>query len=100
VRPGSPRRATVWDTLTGMATIHHQTRAEVAPGVWDVARPARARGLLRWRIERQCRKTLGHCWHPADAMIGWFCCGCGADEDGMPAQRCTVCTCRARGAAG
>lgn len=83
-----------------MATIHHKTRVEVVPGVWDVARPARARGLLRWRIERNCRKTLGHCWHSADGMIGWFCCGCGADEDGMPAQRCTVCTCRARGAAG
>jgi hypothetical protein len=71
---------------------HHSVRAQVAPGIWDVARPLRAHGLwLRWRHERQCAKTLGHCWHPADAMIGWFCCTCGGETDGMPPQRCRVC---------
>lgn len=71
---------------------HHSTTCEVAPGIWEIARPMRASGwLLRRRLERQCRKTLGHCWHPADAMIAWFCCNCGADEDGMPPQRCRLC---------
>lgn len=75
------------------ATNHHSARSEVAPGVWDIARPVRAHGLwFRWRHERQCAKTLGHCWHPADAMIAWFCCVCGGETDGMPAQRCRICT--------
>ena len=26
----------------------------------------------------------GHWWHPADPMIAWFCCQCGAERDGMP----------------
>jgi hypothetical protein len=72
---------------------HHATRAEVAPGIWDVARPIRDTSRPhRWRQERACRKALGHCWHPADGMIAWFCCACGADEDGMPPQRCRICT--------
>lgn len=42
-------------------------------------------GLLRWKVERRCRKAGGHWWHPDDSgMIGWFCCQCGAERDGMP----------------
>jgi hypothetical protein len=38
----------------------------------------------RWKARRACRAAGGHWWHPADAMIEWFCCQCGADRDGMP----------------
>jgi hypothetical protein len=38
----------------------------------------------RWRRRRACRRAGGHWWHPADAMIAWFCCQCGTDRDGMP----------------
>ncbi len=48
------------------------------------AQPARPRGVLGWKMRRACRKAGGHWWHPADAMIAWFCCACGATRDGMP----------------
>lgn len=38
----------------------------------------------RWRRQRACHKVGGHWWHPADTMIAWFCCQCGADRDGTP----------------
>lgn len=44
---------------------------------------------LRWRWD--CRRTRGHCWHPSDPMIGWACCSCPAEVDGMPADRCRTC---------
>jgi len=53
-----------------------------------VAKPLRASwGLLRWKVERRCRKAGGHWWHAKDAMIGWFCCQCGAERDGCPKDR-------------
>jgi hypothetical protein len=54
-------------------------------GVWFPARPAQPpRVRDRWKSRRACRAAGGHWWHPADAMIEWFCCRCGADRDGMP----------------
>ncbi len=71
---------------------HHTIVVRVAPGVTEIARPLRASGFfLRRRLERNCGKTLGHCWHP-DGMIDWWCCNCSGDEDGMPPQRCRICT--------
>jgi hypothetical protein len=48
------------------------------------APPLMPTGLLGWKVRRVCRKTGGHWWHPADAMIAWHCCRCGAERDGMP----------------
>jgi hypothetical protein len=63
----------------------HENHREVAPGIWDIAFPAHPRGMLGWQVRRRCRKSGGHWWHPADAMIEWKCCVCGASRDGMPA---------------
>jgi hypothetical protein len=80
------------------AAIHHRTAREIAPGVWDVARPLRDTSLWhRWKQERACRKATGHCWHP-EALIDWFCCLCGADTDGMPPQECVHCRAAGSGA--
>jgi hypothetical protein len=38
----------------------------------------------QWRRQRACHKAGGHWWHPADAMIEWFCCQCGVNRDGIP----------------
>jgi hypothetical protein len=38
----------------------------------------------QWRRQRACHKAGGHWWHPADAMIAWFCCQCGVNRDGIP----------------
>jgi hypothetical protein len=63
----------------------HPIQQEVAPGVWMPAPPIRDSSWWhQWRRERRCRQAGGHWWHPADAMIRWFCCRCGADRDGMP----------------
>lgn len=71
---------------------HHTVRREAAPGVWVVARPLRSGSWwFRRREERDCRKVYGHCWHP-DGYVDWWCCMCSADTDGMPEQRCIVCT--------
>lgn len=53
-------------------------------GLWLPTPPLHPTGLLGWKVRRACRKRGGHWWHPADAMIGWFCCACGAERDGMP----------------
>lgn len=74
-------------------TAHHVNSAEVAPGIWRPHRPARDTSLWhRWKRERACRKTLGHCWHPEpETMIDWFCCACGGEADGQPPQECVQC---------
>lgn len=43
-----------------------------------------------WRERWACRKNLGHCWHP-EALIYWWCCACGVEIEGMPAQDCRFC---------
>lgn len=74
-----------------MSTTHHSTRVERVPGVWEVAKPLRHTSWwCRFKQERACRKAVGHCWHPED-LIGWFCCSCGGETDGMPAQECVHC---------
>lgn len=72
---------------------HHSLRVRAAPGVPEVARPLRDPSRWhRWRQERACRKAIGHCWHPDEmGMIGWFCCTCGGETDGMPKQECVHC---------
>jgi len=62
----------------------HRVMREVAKGIWDVAFPVHPKGWAGVRTRRACRKAGGHWWHPADAMILWRCCQCGADRDGMP----------------
>jgi hypothetical protein len=70
------------------ATTHHADRDQYS----QVVRPDRDESRRRQRIrELACGWLLGHCWHPADAMICWFCCMCGGDVDGMPAHRCVRC---------
>jgi hypothetical protein len=70
---------------------HHSIQREVAPGYWEVAKPERDSSIWhRWRQERHCRTTLGHCFHP-EGFSDWFCCECGAETDGMPPQRCCYC---------
>jgi hypothetical protein len=70
---------------------HHASKRQVAPGIWDYARPLRNTSWWhRRKQERACRKTTGHCWHP-DGLIGWWCCMCSADTDGMPPQNCVHC---------
>jgi hypothetical protein len=54
-------------------------------GIWQPARPVPEGGFLAWvRVRHACLKAGGHWWHPADAMIAWFCCQCGKDVDGTP----------------
>lgn len=78
-------------TERGNVPSHHRQRREVAPGVWEIARPLRDTSWWhRWRAERACRKATGHCWHP-DGFVDWWCCMCSADTDGMPEHRCTHC---------
>lgn len=56
-------------------------KAEAFPGGPYVAvAPLRA----SWRVQRRLERACSHHWHPADPMIRWFCCNCGADRDGMP----------------
>lgn len=72
-------------------TTHHLNAAEIAPGVWQPARPLRDTSLWhRWRRERACRQTVGHCWHP-ESLIDWYCCECGGETDGQPPQKCVHC---------
>jgi hypothetical protein len=54
-------------------------------GAWFPARPQRLPFLRQLRRQHACHRNLGgHWWHPADAMIAWFCCVCGAERDGWP----------------
>ena len=69
---------------------HHQVRSSFG-GAWEVARPLRDTSWWhRWRQERACRRTVGHCWHPA-GYVDWWCCECSADTDGMPDHNCRLC---------
>jgi hypothetical protein len=73
-------------TMTDGHPEHVVVTVEPAPG-WpaEPAKPVPADGLVqRCRDRRACRRRGGHWWHPADPMIGWFCCQCGAERDGMP----------------
>lgn len=74
-------------------TSHHTVRAEVAPGVWEIARPLRDTSRWhRWRQARACKQTVGHCWHAdSESLVGWWCCVCSTETDGMPDQRCVFC---------
>lgn len=84
--PSRAMSMVVGSELTG----HHTLRC--GPDGGEVARPPRRPSRWQqWRRKRACRRLTHHCWHPADAMIEWFCCMCGGDIDGMPAQRCTMC---------
>lgn len=70
---------------------HHAVVRRVAPGVTEVVRPLRDTSWWhRWRQERACRRATGHCWHPED-LIGWWCCMCSGETDGMPKQECGYC---------
>lgn len=46
--------------------------------------PVHPTGWMGFKARRACRKKGGHWWHPADAMILWKCCACGASRDGIP----------------
>ena len=48
------------------------------------SKPARCSWYMQWQRERACPKRGGHWWHPDDGMIGWFCCQCGKETEGMP----------------
>lgn len=80
------------DVRSTAALRHHSVRREVVPGVFEVARPLRDTSWWhRRKQERACRKTLRHCWHP-EGLIGWWCCECSGEVDGMPTQKCKICT--------
>jgi len=67
------------DTMSQHAIDHeHSVFEEYTPGYWRIARPLRA----PWDVRVKC----DHRWHPADSMIGWFCCRCGDERDGMPSD--------------
>lgn len=57
-----------------------------ADGTWWPEKPVPTpSGYAQWKRMWDCKhKRGGHWWHPSDAMIGWFCCGCGCERDGMP----------------
>jgi hypothetical protein len=76
-----------------MAAVHHQN-AVLHGGLWTIARPLRdTNPWHRWRQERRCGKEVGHCWHPDyEDWIGWWCCMCSKETEGMPPQRCRHCT--------
>jgi hypothetical protein len=76
----------------GDVSNHHANLQETIPGYWEVARPLRDTSWWhRRKQERACGQRTSHCWHPADAMIAWFCCMCSAELDGMPPRRCIYC---------
>jgi hypothetical protein len=67
---------------------HMPGTAVLGPDHERIEMPSRrgrlASGWQQWRRERECRGMGGHWWHPADAMIAWFCCVCDKERDGMP----------------
>lgn len=64
---------------------HHPDHVAIVHKTGEPAQPLRASWVLQWRLERACRKRGGHWWHfDPISMIGWFCCQCGAEQDGMP----------------
>lgn len=67
-----------------MASVMHPVHLVVTRPYNFPVKPLRASwGLLRWRVERACKRDGGHWWHP-EGMIDWYCCQCGAERDGMP----------------
>jgi hypothetical protein len=71
--------------------LHHTNARQLAPNGWEVVKPLPdSSPWHRWKRDRACHKALGHCYHPED-LIGWFCCECGAETDGMPPQDCVRC---------
>lgn len=84
-------------TLEHLLDQHH-TKLVPIGAAWTLSRriaiPDRVRPFWRrWKVERWCRQSLGHCWHPTPAsMIGWDCCECGKFTEGMPAHDCALCS--------
>ncbi len=70
--------------VTNSGQGHPMHLVMAGPTFTQPAQPVHPRGLLGWKVRRACRKRGGHWWHPADPMIAWFCCQCGAERDGMP----------------
>jgi hypothetical protein len=62
----------------------HHSVVRLDGGIEFTAKPLRASYWLQRRRQRDCHRNGGHWWHPADPMIAWFCCNCGAERDGMP----------------
>lgn len=70
--------------------IHHSIRAEVSPGIWQIAKPLRASSwLARRRQEHACAEQVGHCWHP-EVDRDW-CCECGRDAPAVQPRLCQLC---------
>lgn len=67
---------------TRLVTLAGPERFLIGFGVVDL--PPETRGRKGRRLRRACRKEGGHYWHPANAMIEWGCCNCGARRDGNP----------------
>lgn len=77
------------------AATHHIT-GHLVGGEWSPAKPLKYRGWLgwwwQWRSERQCARTIGHCWHLEHGhWIDWYCCACGGEVDGQPPSACVAC---------
>ncbi len=68
------------------AVEHPEHRVMAGPTYIHPAKPLRASwGLLRWQVERACRKRGGHWWHPdGPSGVDWFCCQCGKQTEGAP----------------
>lgn len=64
--------------------VHPPHHATVHPSGFPARPLVDSSPWHRWKARRACRRAGGHWWHPADAMIEWFCCVCGADRDGTP----------------
>jgi hypothetical protein len=63
----------------------HLSWISPTPGVWFPMQPDQPQRFLdRLQARLACRRRDGHFWHPADAMIAWYCCNCGTERDGMP----------------
>jgi hypothetical protein len=49
------------------------------------AKPLRGSWLVQAQAERNCMENGGHWWHPeVEGLIDWYCCRCGAEDEGMP----------------
>lgn len=74
--------------MTVTTPPHHRNLREVLLGRWEPARPLTDSSWLhRAADRRRCGRETGHCWH-AEGFTEWWCCMCGGDTDGMPAQNC------------
>jgi hypothetical protein len=84
----------VEERLMVQQSVHHAARLNRGNGAgYEVARPAQFTSRRQQRRrERACRKTIGHCWHPASGMgVDWWCCECSGETDGNPPNRCAQC---------